>query len=707
LSKESSGQLLSLERPIAKTFFSKNKKKSTTAVSSNGFESSFKQRIIGKDKFPLFSPKGSFTDSFAFLKKDYIEVFQNAYIGQNLIAGITVAAVALPLNLALAIAAGLPASTGLIAGAIGGAFAALFGGSRFQATGPAAALNVMVFVIVQQFGAMGAAAVALLMGLLQIILSLASAGSLIRFVPEGVLIGFTTGVGIKLLDTQLPKVFGIEWTANQMFQHIMNPIWLHEVTWLSVLCGLFVIFFILACRIFPKFPAALVGILVTTQLVAFLEWPIHKVGEIPPLALSLSLPNFALNDWWKLFQLALPIGLLAAAESLLSAQAVDRLSGDKHHSNLELFGQGLANLASGLFTGMPVSGVIVRSTVSVQAGARNRLAGFFHAGVLLASALFLSGAIAKVPIASLAGLLCIIGYRLIEFGGFFHLLKTNKFEALAFLTAAIGTVTNHIVLGLGLGLALMAIEKLLEKNQKAKSKSIEKVSYIPDSHKDSKVFQLLDRGERWLQHLKQQAHIPNSAYVHPNSSVIGRVILGKNVHIAAEASVRADEGTPFYIGDNTNIQDGVVIHALKQKWVKIHNRHWAVYIGKEVSLAHQALVHGPCSIGDNSFIGFKAVVHDSTIGNGCYIGIGAVVVGVEVPDEKYIPHGAVIDNQEKVRSLVRVSPLHKHFNEDVVEVNKGLAEAYRELANDQAIEPAKNFRHNNNIHTQFEYNNLN
>ncbi|MEY4616051.1 MAG: hypothetical protein RJB66_1011 [Pseudomonadota bacterium] len=621
-------------------------------------------------------------DSLRFLVNDWKTLIEDTQFGPNLTAGITVAAVALPLNLALAIAAGLPASTGLVAGAIGGGIAAILGGSRFQATGPAAALSAMVFAIVQQFGAAGAAAAALLVGLIQILLSIGAAGNLMKFVPEAVLLGFTTGVGVKLLDGQVPKLFGIEWALDQMILDLGHPVWLHDASWPAVVCGLFVLFFILSFRSIPRFPAALVAIAVTTELASFLDWPIHLVGEIPPVDLAWSFPIMAPESWLQLLQLALPLGLLAAAESVLSAQAIDRMSGDKHHSNLEILGQGFANVVTGLFGGMPVSGVVVRSSVNVQSGAKNRLASLLHAVILLCSALFLGAMLSKIPIASLAGLLCIIGFRLIEFSEFIHLVKQNKLLALAFLAAAIGTVTDRIVSGLALGLVLAWIGTFEKKDEgiTGKPKKTDLTSAKPkESLQSGVVYSVLERGERWLHHLKQQASVSQTAYVHPNASLIGRVVLGKNVHIAAEASVRADEGTPFYIGDNTNVQDGVVIHALKQKWVRVHNEEWAVYIGSHVSLAHQALVHGPCFIGNETFVGFKAVVHDSIVGQGCYIGIGAVVVGVEVPDGRYVPHGAIIDTQEKAKNLARVSPVHQHFNEDVVEVNKGLAQAYREL----------------------------
>lgn len=635
----------------------------------------------------LGSNWNSFSNSLQYLKQDWQSVLATPYWGANLTAGITVAAVALPLNLALAIAAGLPASTGLVAGAIGGAFAAIFGGSKFQATGPAAALNLMVFGVVQQFGPIGAAAAALIVGITQVVLSILSAGNLIKYMPEAILVGFTSGVGIKLLDSQLPKAFGIEWTMYDMLTGLLNPIWLHDVAWHSFVCALLVIFFILAFKSYRRFPAALVGIGVATQLAVFLGWNIHRIGEIPPLELGLAIPQLNSTQWLNLLKLALPIGLLSAIESLLSAQAVDRLSGDRHHSNLEILGQGIGNMASGLFGGMPVSGVVVRSSVAVQSGAKNKLSSIVHALILLISAIHLGELLSAVPIAALSGLLCIIGFRLIEIREFIHLLKEQKVQAIAFLCSLWGTMSNHIMLGIVSGAAIIWLSSFLSPkvNTESKATKTDDSKNDPISHQQNSVpskkiaYHLLEKGETWIQHLKAKAFIPETAYVHPNASIIGRVILGKKVHIAAEVSIRADEGTPFYLGDNTNVQDGVVIHALKKKWVQVRNEQWAVYVGTHVSLAHQALIHGPCFIGDRSFVGFKAVVHDSIVGKACFIGIGAVVAGVELADESYVPNGAIIDTPEKARALQKVSHTHKHFNDDVVEVNLGLVDAYKEL----------------------------
>jgi SulP family sulfate permease len=182
--------------------------------------------------------------------------------------------------------------------------------------------------------------------------------------------------------------------------------------------------------------------------------------------------------------------------------------------------------------------------------------------------------------------------------------------------------------------------------------------------------------QKWLSNIRGHVRRAKSSYVHKQANVVGRIVMEDHVHVAAGSSVRADEGAPFFIGANTNIQDGVVIHALKDKFVRVKGDDWAVYVGKSVSIAHDALVHGPCFVGDHTFIGFKAVVHDSIVGPHCFIGIGAVVVGVEVPEGRFVPHGTIVDTAEKAAALPPVSEAQHAFNEDVVEVNRGLAEAY-------------------------------
>lgn len=620
----------------------------------------------------------------------------------DLLSGLTVAAVALPLNVGLAIASGMPPIAGLVAGAVGGLVAGLMGSSSLGVSGPAAALSVMVLALSKDFGVQGVAAATIYVGLVELVLAFALAGRVIKHVPESVLAGFTTGVGLKLLDQQLPELLGfpevVDWAAKggnattiDLFTMMHRPKWLHDVSWLAAISGVFVAFVVTSMRPFKRFPAAIVSIALITFVSIYLKWDIERVasvGAVPSRFPSPSLPLVADERWIDLFMAATPLALLGAAESLLSASAIDRMGNVKkpHDSNVELFGQGLANIATGFFSGMPVTGVVARSGVNVQSGGKTRLATIFHALILAASVMFLSGHISRVPLAALAGLLCVIGFRLLEVRTLVHLYKEHKLEAVAFVVAAAGTVSGHLMTGLVAALAIHFANRWLHRHERAelaqlaenKSKGIRAVLAREkgEARRPAHMETMPSEHRKWLGQLREQPLAAASAFVHPAATVIGRVILGEHVHIAADTSVRADEGSPFHIGANTNIQDGVVMHALKDQRVLVAGESWAVYVGKNVSLAHDALVHGPCYIGDETFVGFKAVVHDSIVGANCFIGIGAVVVGVEIPDGKYVPHGRIVDSADAVDMLPPASEAHRHFNEDVVEVNRGLALAY-------------------------------
>lgn len=635
---------------------------------------------------------------------EWKDVFRSRSFATDTLAGLTVAAVALPLNLALAVASGVPPAAGLVAGAVGGAVAVVFGGASLQVTGPAAALSVMVLTIAQRYGVIGVAAAALMVGVIQLIMAFTRAGHLAKFVPESVLAGFTTGVGLKLFDSQVPELLGFDYRVSELASMMHRPEWLREVEWAALVCGLVVAFLVVSTRHIKRFPAAIVGIAVVTFIANYLKWDVTRVGDVPSSFPAPGLPLLKDDQWLDVFLLALPLGLLAGVESLLSASVVDRMTvgtGRKpHHPSLELFGQGLANISVGLMAGMPVSGVVVRSSTNVQTGAKTRLSSLLHAVFLGGAVLFASTSISRVPLAALAGLLCVVGFRLIEVKTFIELINHHRIEALAFAVTCVGTLSGHLMLGLTAGLVISGVGRWLER----------KTTPRPVVQRDHKpgIRAVLARDQadarhpvhanespskaQWLPNVRGRAVLPKSTFIHPQATVIGRVILGENVHIAASASVRADEGSPFFIGDDSNIQDGVVIHALQQKWVQVGGEDWAVYVGRKVSMAHNALVHGPCFIGDGSFIGFKAVVHDSVVGKGCFIGIGAVVVGVEIPAGRFVPNGTVVDTQDKVDALPLTQDTQTHFNEDVVDVNRGLAAAYRATVDDEEGTAAPSMR---------------
>lgn len=623
-------------------------------------------------------------------RSQWSEVARRRSMLSDLISGVTVAAVALPLNLALAVACGLPPIAGLVAGCIGGALAAIFGGTPLQVTGPAAALQVMVLAIATQFGAVGVAAATFMVGVIQLGLAFATAGRFGKLVPESVLAGFTTGVGLKLLENQLPELLGFDYKVTEIVAMMHRPLWLHSVSWLSVVCGLFVVLLVVTTAKYKRFPAALVGVAIVTSLAVYLDWDIARVGAVPSQFPAPTFPLVEDDRWLDLALQAIPLGLLAGVESLLSASVIDRMSTDqpKHNPNLELFGQGVANTVTAIFGGMPVTGVVVRSSVNVQSGGKTKVAALVHALLLGACVLFLSQKIALVPLAGLAGLLCVIAFRLIEVKTLLHLYKESKIEAAAFVVTMAGTMSGHLMMGVVGGLVLHFARRYFYRHEDAEKLQFEKerqrgirATLPAKSHAQARkpTHEDIPSPSEWIPHIRGQALVPKSAFVHDHASLIGRVVLGENVHIASGASVRADEGEPFFIGDNSNVQDGVVIHALRDKRVRVGAEEWAVYVGRHVSMAHDALVHGPCYIGDETFIGFKAVVHDSIVGAHCFIGICAVVVGVEIPDGKFVPHGRIVDSQDAVDLLPDVNETQREFNHDVVDVNRGLAAAYRHL----------------------------
>lgn len=171
--------------------------------------------------------------------------------------------------------------------------------------------------------------------------------------------------------------------------------------------------------------------------------------------------------------------------------------------------------------------------------------------------------------------------------------------------------------------------------------------------------------------------IDKTAFIGAFSSIIGDVRIKKEVFIGCNVTIRADEGTPFHIGNKTNIQDGVILHGLKNMKLTVNNNQYSIYIGNEVSIAHGALIHGPSIVGNKTFVGFNAIVFNSIVEDGCYIDLGAIVTnGVRIPAKSYVPVGAIIDSQEKANSLKKISEDNQNFAKNVVKSNIELSEAY-------------------------------
>ena len=178
-------------------------------------------------------------------------------------------------------------------------------------------------------------------------------------------------------------------------------------------------------------------------------------------------------------------------------------------------------------------------------------------------------------------------------------------------------------------------------------------------------------------HVSIYPTIDKTAFIGPFSSIIGDVRIGREVFIGCNVTFRADEGTPFHIGNKSNIQDGVILHGLKSMKLTVNNKLYSIYIGNEVSIAHGALIHGPCIVENNTFVGFNAIVFNSIVENGCYIDLAAIVTdGVRIPANKYVPAGAIINTQEKANALAMVSQNNEDFTKGVINTNVELSQAY-------------------------------
>jgi sulfate permease, SulP family len=387
------------------------------------------------------------------------EMFSPKTLPVDLSAGLTVALVALPLNVALAIASGVPASLGITTAVIAGAVAAMTGGSHLAVTGPAAAMVPLCFEIVQRHGIQGLIVAGFLCGLFQVILGVARIGRLVQSIPVSVVAGFMSGIGLLILGGQLPRMLGLPGDVKSIATVIKSPSMLSQAkptALLIALCVLAAMF--LLPKISKKLPAALLALAGVTAAVVFFGIAMPSVGEIPRGLPTPKLPAFFGVNLVAILPEALALTALASVESLLSAVSVDAMAKTpRHSSDQELIGQGLANMASAMFGGLPVTGVIVRSSVAVQSGGKTRMTPLAHSAALLLMMVAAAPIVARVPIAALGGLLVFIGLRLLEWRELRKMWKISRFEAFVFVATMLGIVLSDFIDGVLIGVVLALI----------------------------------------------------------------------------------------------------------------------------------------------------------------------------------------------------------------------------------------------------------
>ena len=398
---------------------------------------------------------------------------------KDLISGVTVAIVALPLAIGFGITAGMSAAAGISTAIIAGFIAGLFGGSRFQVSGPTGAMTVVLIPVISKYGVGAIPALGLMAGLIVIAMSVVRLGNLIKRVPDCVVEGFTVGIAIVISLQQLPFVFGISkgggertlTVAFNTFESALNS-GLQWTTILVVVITLVIKFNIVRIvehfKIRMYFPASFSALFLTTLIAKAFDLSVSTIGEIPRNVSTWSSPVLSSGEYRILIAPALSIAILAAIESLLSARVADEISNaaksDRFRPNQELFGQGLATTVAALFGGMPATGAIARTNVNVRSGAISRLSAMVHSVVLLVIVLFLAPIFSQIPSAAIAGVLIGTSFRIFNKASMLEIFKSSKSNIFIYLATAAATVSIDLIWGIGIGIALYLLINLVKKS---------------------------------------------------------------------------------------------------------------------------------------------------------------------------------------------------------------------------------------------------
>lgn len=385
-----------------------------------------------------------------------------ADLRHDLTAGVMVALVALPLALGFGVSSGVGAGAGIVTAVVAGAVAAVLGGSHVQVSGPTGAMTVVLIPIVAAHGADGVLVVGLLAGLMLLALAITGAGRAIRYVPVPVIEGFTAGIAVIIALQQLPAALGVDVHAERILVLAADAVraWAEAPTWgaPATALGVAALIVVLA-RVRAGFPVALVLVVVATVANALLadrggDRPLATIGEIPSGLPAPHLPAVPWGDLDTLVLAAVAVAALGALESLLSATVADAMSvGQRHDPDRELLGQGLANLASPLFGGIPATAAIARTAVNVRSGARSRLAALTHALLLLTVVLVAARWVGQIPLAALAGVLIATAVQMVRVSSLAPLLRATRGDAATLVLTAVATVALDLVQAVLVGLA--------------------------------------------------------------------------------------------------------------------------------------------------------------------------------------------------------------------------------------------------------------
>ncbi|WP_434289844.1 SulP family inorganic anion transporter [Celeribacter sp. SCSIO 80788] len=390
-----------------------------------------------------------------------LKTYTRAEFGSDVFAGITVALVALPLSIAIAIASGAAPAAGFVTAIVAGFLISALGGSRVQIGGPTGAFIVVVAGVITTHGYSGLVAATFLAGIVLIIAGLFRAGQLVRHVPEAVINGFTIGIGVIIGTSQLPDFFGLAGPFPADFLEKIPALIKAAPALNPAALGIglaTMVLIMLLRRAFPRLPGLIVAVALTSAAVALFDLPVETIrsrfGELPQSLPAPHLPDLNLATLRELLPSALIIAFLAGVESLLSAMVADRMIGGKHRSNAELMAQGWANIGSSLFGGLPATGAIARTATNVRAGGKTPVAGIVHALVLLAIMMLAAPLAGYLALPALSGLLLLTAWNMSEPHRWGAYLRGRRSDVALLLITLVLTVLTDLTVAIGTGIAL-------------------------------------------------------------------------------------------------------------------------------------------------------------------------------------------------------------------------------------------------------------
>lgn len=411
-----------------------------------------------------------------------LKTYNKSQFTADIMAGIIVGIVALPLAIAFGIASGVSPEKGIITAIVAGFIVSFLGGSKVQIGGPTGAFIVIIYGIIQQYGIEGLTVATLMAGVLLILLGVFKLGTVIKFIPYPIIVGFTAGIAVTIFTTQIADIFGLSFGGEKVpgdfvGKWILYFRYFDTVNWWNVMVSIVSVAIIaLTPKFLKKIPGSLVAIILVTVGVYFLKvyggiGCIDTIGDRFTIKAELPAASIPALDWEaikNLFPVAITIAVLGAIESLLSATVADGVIGDRHNSNTELIAQGIANMVTPLFGGIPATGAIARTMTNINNGGRTPVAGIIHAVVLLLILLFLMPLAKYIPMACLAGVLVVVSYNMSGWRTFKNLLKNPKSDVVVLLLTFFLTVIFDLTVAIEVGLVIaciLFIKRVMETTQ--------------------------------------------------------------------------------------------------------------------------------------------------------------------------------------------------------------------------------------------------